>query len=206
MKLGEGYFVHVPVLICYSPVLNFFGKKVLACIADINVEPQFVMSAKLHQYPCSGLSRDSMIYRKNVLKFFSSWLANQQLGILNRPIMASTQSGYTAGGPEKEFGSVCVDRLNQGLVSSVVQARKYRPKPESSGNGNACYTQHFVPCSICMCLHFSLSSPWTTRTAISSLRGVKKSLWLPCSFSYFWDFFIFWNFFLHSKFSFQFLF
>ena len=34
--------------------------------------------------------------------------------------MASTQSGYTAGGPEKEFGSVCVDRLNQGLVSSVV--------------------------------------------------------------------------------------
>ena len=99
--------------------------------------------------------------------------------------MASTQSGYTAGGPEKEFGSVCVDRLNQGLVSSVVQARKYRPKSESSGNGNACYTQHFVPCSVCMCLHFSLSSPWTTRTTISSLRGVKKSLWLPCSFSYF---------------------
>ena len=51
MKLVGGYFVHMPVLICYSPVLNFFGKKVLACIADINIEPQFVMSAKLHQYP-----------------------------------------------------------------------------------------------------------------------------------------------------------
>ena len=48
MKLVGGYFVHMPVLICYSPVLNFFGKKVLACIADINIEPQFVMSVKLH--------------------------------------------------------------------------------------------------------------------------------------------------------------
>ena len=107
------------------------------------------------------------------------------------------------GAQSKDFGSVCADRLNQGLVSFVVQARKYRPKPESSGNGNAYYTQHFVPCSICMCLHFSLSSPWTT---ISLLREVKKSLWLPCSFSYFFEIFLFSGIFLHGKFSFQFLF
>ena len=161
------------------------------------------MSAKLHQYPFSGLSRDSKIYRKNVSKFLSSWLANQQWHF-KQANHGQYSIWVCCWGPRARIlALVCADRLNQGLVSSVVQARKYRPKPESSGNENAYYTQHFVPCSICMCLHFSLSSPWTT---ISLLREVKKSLWLPCSVSYFFEIFLFSGIFLHGKFSFQFLF
>ena len=45
--------------------------------------------------------------------------------------------GTLLGALTKDFGSLCADGLNQSLISSVVKARKCRPKPESNGNGNA---------------------------------------------------------------------
>ena len=81
------------------------------------------MSAKQHQYPCSGPPTDqTRPYHKCIrISFQPHWQIDN--GLSNKPIMVCTQIVRCTGGrPEQGFQRCFADGLNQSSVSSAEQA------------------------------------------------------------------------------------
>ena len=78
---------------------------ITACVADV-IWPRLVTSAKQQRRDrCSGPPTDSTNYRKCVLNFLSSWLANRQW-LFNRPIVVRTQILEHRWGPRTRISAV----------------------------------------------------------------------------------------------------